>query len=61
MQFDKYFSLVKEFFVKVRSGSRSLNDNIEAEINDEFKRGKGYYASRNAQQLKATKDTFHKK
>jgi len=61
MQFDKYFSLVKEFFVKVRSGSRSLNDNIEAEIDDQFKRGIGDYASRNAQQLKATKDTFHEK
>jgi hypothetical protein len=39
MQFDKCFILVKEFFVKVRSGSRSLNDNIEAEIDDQFKRG----------------------
>jgi hypothetical protein len=30
MQFDNFFSLVKEFHVKIMSGSRSLNDNIDA-------------------------------
>ena len=30
MQFDKFFSLIKEFHVKIMSGSRSLNDNIDA-------------------------------
>jgi len=38
-----------------------LNDKIEAEINDQFKRGIGDYASSNAQQLKVTKDAFHEK
>jgi hypothetical protein len=34
MQFDIFFSLIKEFHVKVMSGSRSLNDNFDAELDD---------------------------
>ena len=34
MQFDNFFSLIKEFHVKVMSGSRSLNDNFDAELDD---------------------------
>jgi hypothetical protein len=37
MQFDKFFSLIKEFHVKIMSGSRSLNDNIDAELDDQFR------------------------
>jgi hypothetical protein len=37
MQFDKFFSLIKEFLVKIMSGSRSLNDNIDAELDDQFR------------------------
>jgi hypothetical protein len=37
MQFDKIFSLIKEFHVKIISGSRSLNDNIDAELDDQFR------------------------
>jgi hypothetical protein len=36
MQFDKFFSSIKEFHVKIMSGSRSLNDNIDAEVDDQF-------------------------
>ena len=37
MQFDNFFSLIKEFHVKIMSGSRSLNDNIDAELDDQFR------------------------
>jgi hypothetical protein len=37
MQFDKFFSLIKEFHVKIMSGSRSLNDNVDAELDDQFR------------------------
>jgi hypothetical protein len=37
MQFDKFFGLIKEFHVKIMSGSRSLNDNIDAELDDQFR------------------------
>ena len=36
--FDKLFSLSKEFYVKIIKGTQGLNDNIEAEIEDAVKR-----------------------
>jgi hypothetical protein len=36
--FDKLFSLAKEFYVKIIKGTQGLNDNIEAEIEDAVKR-----------------------
>ena len=36
--FDKLFSLSKEFYVKIIKGTQGLNDNIEAEIEDAIKR-----------------------
>ena len=37
MQFDKFFSLIKEFHVKIMSGSRNLNGDINTELDDQFR------------------------
>ena len=35
MQFDKFFTLVKEFYVKV-NGTQSMYDSINEDMDDEF-------------------------
>jgi len=61
MQFDKYFSLVKEFHVKIMSGARSLNDNIEAEIDEQFRLALIEFGDRADQNIKKSRDDFKEK
>ena len=36
IQFDKLFSLMQEFYVKIRGVNTRLNDNLNAELDQEF-------------------------
>jgi hypothetical protein len=61
MQFDKFFSLIKEFHVKIMSGSRSLNDNIDAEVDDQFRLAIIEFGDRADVTLKKSRDVFKEK
>ena len=61
MQFDKFFSLIKEFHVKIMSGSRSLNDNIDAELDDQFRLTIIEFGDRADVTLKKSRDVFKEK
>ena len=53
MQFDNFFSLVKEFYVKV-NGTQSMYDSITEDVDDEFM--KELYKQRNSKKTKAAKN-----
>ena len=57
MQFDKIFTLVKEFYVKV-NGTQSMYDSINDDIDDEFM--KELYKRRNSKNTKLAKTQFMK-
>ena len=61
MQFDKFFSLIKEFHVKIMSGSRSLNDNIDAEVDDQYRLAIFEFGDRANVNLKKYRDDFKEK
>ena len=58
MQFDKIFTLVKEFYVKV-NGTQSMYDSINEDMDDEFM--KLLYKQRNSKSVKQAKSEFMKK
>jgi len=57
MQFDKYFSLVKEFYVKV-NGTQSMYSSINEDIEDEFM--KEIMKAKRTQTVKIAKSAFIK-
>ena len=57
MQFDKFFTLVKEFYVKV-NGTQSMYDSINEDMDDEFM--KELYKRRNSKNTKKAKTQFMK-
>jgi hypothetical protein len=61
MQFDKIFSLVKKIHVKIMSGSRSLNDNIDAESDDQFRLTIIEFGDGADVNLKKSRDDFKEK
>ena len=58
MQFDKIFTLVKEFYVKV-NGTQSMYDSINEDMDDEFMQL--LYEQRNSKSVKQAKSEFMKK
>ena len=52
MQFDKIFTLVKEFYVKI-NGTQSMYDSINEDIDDEFM--KELYKQRNSKSTTLSK------
>jgi hypothetical protein len=58
MQFDKNFTLVKEFYVKI-NGTQSMYDSINEDMDDEFM--KVLYKQRNSKPVKQAKSEFMKK
>jgi len=57
MQFDKIFTLVKEFYVKI-NGTQSMYDSINEDMDDEFM--KELYKRRNSKNTKLAKTQFMK-
>jgi len=59
--FDKLFSLVKEFYVKIIKGSQGLNDNIEAELEDKINKMVFDAGEANSASIKSSRDRYSKK
>ena len=61
MQYDKNLSSVEEFHVKIISDSRSLNDNIDGEIYDQFRLTIIEFGDRADVHLKKNRDVLKRK
>jgi len=61
MKFDKFFSLIKEVHVKIMSDSRNLNDNIDPELDHQFRLIIIEFGDRADVNLKKSVDDFKEK
>jgi hypothetical protein len=61
MQFDKFFSFIEEFHVKIMSCSRSSSNNIDAELDDQFRLAIIEFGDRADVNLKKSVDDFKEK
>ena len=59
--FDKLFTLTKEFYVKIIKGSQGLNDNIEAELEDKINKMVFDAGEANSASIKSARDRYSKK
>ena len=58
MQIDKFFSFIEEFHVKIMSCSRSSSNNIDAELDDQFRLTIFEFGDRADVNLKKSRDDF---